>query len=309
VSEPLAVRPMHPFHRTELLVGAEGMDRLSAARACVIGLGGVGGYVVEALARSGIGHLTLVDFDVVCITNVNRQIHASRKTVRKSKAQLAAERCADIHPKGTYVPLDRFYDAETSEEILGPGFDLVFDCIDNMTAKVHLLETCVRKGLPVFSAMGAGGRTDPTRIRVSDLSETRGDPFARIVRDLLRQRGIESGVRCVWSDEAPNDLDEAAEASFRCICPDKDLKSRHSCEQRHQVQGTVAWMPAISGLTLAAAGVHHLLGRPELADRVTQAERAKSRRLGPSSKPSRAKKKQLAAAVAPGSAEETPQAR
>jgi tRNA A37 threonylcarbamoyladenosine dehydratase len=294
VSEPVAVRPMHPFHRTELLVGAAGMDRLSAARACVIGLGGVGGHVVEALVRSGIGHLTLVDFDVVCITNVNRQIHATRKTVRKSKAQLLAERCAEIHPKGTFAPLDLFYDADTSEQILGPGHDLVFDCIDNMTAKVHLLETCVRKGLPVYSAMGAGGRMDPTRVRVSDLSETRGDPFARIVRDLLRQRGIEQGIRCVWSDESPNDLDAAAEAAFRCICPDKDLKSRHSCEQRHQVQGTVAWMPAIFGLTLAAAGVHHLLGLPAVTDRVTRAEHAKSRRLGPSAKPPRSRKKELA---------------
>lgn len=289
-----AVRPMTPFHRTELLLGAEGMDRLGAARALVVGLGGVGSYVVEALVRSGIGHLTLVDFDVVCITNVNRQLHATRRTVRKSKAQLLAERCADIHPKCEVVPLDLFYDAETSERILGPGYDLVFDCIDNMTAKVHLLERCVQRGLPVFSAMGAGGRTDPTRIRVSDLSETRADPFARIVRELLRERGIERGVTCVWSDEEPNDLDEAAEASFRCICPDKDLKSRHSCEQRHQVQGTVAWMPAMFGLTLAAAGTHHLLGRDAVVDRVTRAERAKATRLPPSHKPSKARKKLLA---------------
>ncbi len=292
-----AVRPMHPFHRTELLVGGPGMDHLQRARACVIGLGGIGGYVVEALVRSGVGHLTLVDFDVVCITNVNRQLHASRKTVRKSKAQLAAERCAEINPRATVTALDRFYDAETSDEILAPGYDLVFDCIDNMTAKVHLLESCVRRGLPVFSAMGAGGRMDPTRVRVSDLSETRADPFAKIVRELLRQRGIETGIGCVWSDEPPNDLDQAAEDAFHCICPDKDLKSRHSCEQRHQVQGTVAWMPAVFGLTLAAAGVHQLLGRPEVVDRVTRGERHKNTRLGPSPKPSRAKKKELAATV------------
>lgn len=288
------IRPMHPFHRTELLVGGPGMDQLTAARVCVVGLGGIGGHVVEALARSAVGHLTLVDFDVVCITNVNRQLVATRRTVRKSKAQLLAERVQDINPKATVTPLDLFYDAETSDAILGPGYDLVFDCIDNMTAKIHLLESCVRRGLPVFAAMGAGGRMDPTRLRVSDVSETRADPFAKIVRELLRARGIESGVTCVWSDEPPNDLDEAAEESFRCICPDKDLKSRHSCEQRHQVQGTVAWMPAVFGLTLAAAGVHHLLGRPALADRVTRGERAKEARLGPSAKPSKARKKELA---------------
>ena len=174
----------------------------------------------------------------------------------------------------------------------------MFDCIDNMTAKVHLLEACVRRGQPVFSAMGAGGRMDPTRVRVSDLSETRADPFARIVRDLLRQKGIESGIRCVWSDESPNDLDEAAEESFRCICPDKDLKSRHSCEKRHQVQGTVSWMPAIFGLTLAAAGVHQLLGRPALTDRATKKET--SPRVPASRKPSRAEKKAMIAAVPAG---------
>lgn len=287
------LRPMHPFHRAELLLGGEGFDRLQASTALVVGMGGVGGHVAEALVRTGVGRLILVDFDVVCITNVNRQIVATRKTVRKSKVQVMAERCRDIAAKVEVEPLDLFYDADTSERIFATNPDVVFDCIDNMTAKVHLLETSVRTGRPVFSAMGAGGRMDPTRVRVSDLSETRGDPFARIVRDLLRQRGIESGIRCVWSDEPPNDLDQEAEASFRCICPDKDLKARHSCEKRHQVQGTVAWMPAIFGLTLAAAGVHHLLGLPAVEDRVT---RSPKQRMAPSAKkPSRARKKELAA--------------
>lgn len=290
------IRPMHPFHRTELLVGGDGFDHLQRSTALVVGLGGVGGHVAEALVRSGVGRLVLVDFDVVCITNVNRQIVATRKTVRRSKAQIMAERCRDIAAKVEVEPLDLFYDPETSERILGTNPDVVFDCIDNMTAKIHLLETCARTGRPVFSAMGAGGRMDPTRVRVSDLSETRVDPFARIVRDLLRQRGVETGVRCVWSDEPPNDLDEQAEDAFRCICPDKDLKSRHSCESRHQVQGTVAWMPAIFGLTLAAAGVHHLLGKAALEDRVTA--QAKRRMTPATGKPSRERRKALAAGAA-----------
>ena len=282
---------MHPFHRTELLVGGEGWDRLTRASACVIGLGGVGSYAAEALIRSGVGRLVLVDFDKVCITNVNRQLHATRRTVRDFKADLMAARALEINPTAEVRALNTFSDAETSAEILGDGYDVVFDCIDNMTAKVHLLATCAQRGQYVVSAMGAGGRVDPTRIRVSDVSETRGDPFARLVRDLLRQRGVERGVTAVWSDEPPNDLDEAAESSFRCICPDKDLKSRHSCERRHQVQGTVAWIPAMFGLTMAGVAVNRLLGR-EVEDRVTQQGK---RRMGPSEKPSRARKKALIA--------------
>lgn len=137
---------------------------------------------------------------------------------------------------------------------------------------------------------------DPTRVRVSDLSETSGDGFARLVRDLLRQRGITSGIPCVWSDEPAHDLDEAAEASFRCICPDKELKARHSCESRHQVQGTVAWMPAIFGLTMAGVAVNHLLGR-DLVDRVTHKSRTKDKpAVG---KLSRARKKELVRGLGP----------
>lgn len=291
--KPQGTRPMHPFHRTELLVGGDGYDKLAASSACVIGLGGVGGHAADALVRSGIGKLTFVDFDKVCITNVNRQLLATRRTVRSFKADLMAERAREINARAEVVAMNTFYEPETSEAILGSGYDIVLDCIDNMTAKVHLLSTCLQRGQYVISSMGAGGRMDPTRIRVSDVSETRGDGFARLVRDLLRQKGIETGIPCVWSDEPANDLDEEAEASFRCICPDKDLKARHSCEHRHQVQGTVAWMPAMFGLTMAGVAVNHLLGR-EIIDRATEATHQKQKRTKPSAgKPSRARKKEL----------------
>lgn len=282
------IRKMHPFHRTELLVGGEGFDRLAASRVAVIGLGGVGSYAAEALARSGVGHLTLVDFDKVCVTNVNRQLHATRKTVGKLKAELMAERARHINPKGDFVAVPRFYEAATSDEILGDGFDVVIDCIDNMTAKLHLLQTCHERGWTVLSAMGAGGRMDPTRVRVSDISETHTDPFARIVRDGLRQRGIRRGIVAVWSDEPPHALDPWAQETFRCICPGKDENTKHSCEKRFQVQGTVAWMPSIFGLTLAGVAAHHLLGRT-IADRP-----APSRRDRPApGKPSRERKRAL----------------
>ncbi|MEZ4242106.1 MAG: tRNA threonylcarbamoyladenosine dehydratase, partial [Myxococcota bacterium] len=245
------LRPMHPFHRTELLVGAEGWDRLAGASACVIGRGGVGGHAADALARAGVGRLVLVDFDKVCITNVNRQLVATRGTVRRFKAELMAEHVRDVNAKAQATPIVKFYDPETADEILADGYDVVLDCIDNMTAKVDLLATCHARGQYVISSMGAGGRLDPTRIRVSDVSETRGDGFARLVRKLLRERGVEAGIPAVWSDEPANDLDPAAEASFRCICPDKDVKARHQCERRHQVQGTVSFLPAMFGLTMA----------------------------------------------------------
>lgn len=254
------MRKMHPFHRTELLVGGDGFDRLTEARVCVIGLGGVGSYAAEALVRAGVGHLTLVDFDKVCVTNVNRQLHATRKTVGKSKAELMGERCVAINPKAEVRVEATFYDHSTSDALLAGGYDYVVDGIDNMTAKIHLLKTCVQRGIPVISAMGAGGRMDPTRIRVTDLSATRIDPFARIVRDLLRKEGIEQGIECVWTDEPPNDLDAAAQAAFYCICAEKE-NGKHTCDARLQVQGSVSWMPAMFGLTMAGTVVNRLLGR------------------------------------------------
>ncbi len=254
------MRSMHPFHRTELLVGGAGYDRLSEARICIIGLGGVGGHAAEAVVRSGVGHVTLVDFDTVCITNLNRQIHATRKTVGKRKATLMQERCQHINPHAEVRSLVAFYEAENSDEILGEGYDYVFDCIDNMKAKLHLLEACVGRGIPVISALGAGGRLDPLRVQVTDISKTHTDPFARLVRQNLRQKGIDGGIECVWTDEPPNTLDAEAMVNFRCICPGQDDNDKHHCDRRLQVQGSVPWMPAIFGLTMAATAVNRLIG-------------------------------------------------
>ncbi len=284
----MSARAMHPFHRTELLVGGDGFDRLASSRACVIGIGGVGSYAAEALARAGVGHLTLVDFDRVCVTNVNRQLIATRKTVRKHKAELMAERALAINPKASVVARTEFYESETSEAILASGFDLVLDCIDNMKAKLHLLQTAIEGNQYIVSAMGAGGRVDPTRVRVSDLSETHTDPFARIVRDGLRQRGIHDALPCVWSDEPPHDLDPVAQAGFRCICPDKSANDKHTCDQRLQVQGTVSWMPSIFGLTMAGVAVNHLLGTE-----VRSQTRAPPTRQRPTAKLGRDRKRAL----------------
>lgn len=262
---------MHAFQRTELLVGQAGFDRLHQARFLVVGLGGVGSYAAEALVRAGVGHLTLCDFDRVCLTNLNRQLHATRRTVGAAKAPLMAERCRSINPKAEVRVQQVFYEAATSEVLLSPGYDGVLDAIDNVTAKVHLLAECARRGLAVVSAMGAGGRTDPTRIRVTDLSRTARDPLARVVRRELRERGITRGIECVWSDEPPGELDAEVQAAFHCICPSGD-NDHHSCSHRNVVQGTVPWIPAMFGMMLAGTAVNRLLGRPVLtADQAASA--------------------------------------
>jgi tRNA A37 threonylcarbamoyladenosine dehydratase len=266
---------MHPFHRTELIVGQEGFARLQQARMMVVGLGGVGSWAVEALARAGVGTLTLVDFDDVCLTNLNRQLHATRRTVGASKAALMAERVRAINPKARVVCEQVFYDADTSERLLAEPQDAVLDCIDNVTAKVHLLATCLARGQRVWSAMGAGGRIDPTRVRITDLSRTQKDPLARVVRKELRRLGITTGIECAWTDEEPNVLDADVEAAFRCICP--TTNDKHSCDSRNVVQGTVPWVPAIFGMMMAGAAVNRLLARPVLsADREAVAPTAAS---------------------------------
>ena len=252
---------MHPFHRTELLVGQEAFEKLQNSSFCVIGLGGVGSWAAEALARTAVGHLTLVDFDQVCITNLNRQLMATRGTVGGWKAELMGERAREIHRKGDIRVISKFYSPETADEILDRDYDYVLDCIDNMTAKVHLVETCRARGIPVMSSLGAGGRMDPTRIRVTDLKSTRNDRFGAIFRDLLRKKGIDEGLECVWSDEPANDLDPFVQAGFKCICPNKDWNDMHSCEQRFQVQGTVPWITSMFGMTMAGAVVNRVLGK------------------------------------------------
>lgn len=260
---------MHPFQRTELLLGRAAFERLRHARFLVVGLGGVGSFAAEALARAGVGHLVLCDFDQVCLTNLNRQLHATRRTIGAAKAPLMAERCRSINPKAEVRVEQVFYEASTSEALLAPGYDAVLDAIDNVTAKVHLLASCVGRGQPVWSAMGAGGRTDPSRVRVTDLSRTARDPLARVIRRELRDRGISRGIECVWSDEPPNALDAEVQADFHCICPNGD-NDHHSCSHRNVVQGTVPWIPAMFGLMLAGTAVNRILGRPVLdADQAT----------------------------------------
>ena len=260
---PVQLRPRGPlprrWDRLVRLVGDDGASRLVAAHVCVVGLEGVGGYLVESLARSAVGQLTLVDFDDVCVTNVNRQIQAFLTTVGQSKSALLAERVRAINPDANVRPLQAFYDASTAEKLLTPSPDFVVDAIDNVTAKLDLITRCLQLRIPIVSISGAGARWDPTRVRVADLSETRGDPLARTIRKELARRGVDTakhvGVPVVFSEEAvqPPEVPVWDEAEgFRCICPHQE-DSPHACEKRRVIYGTASFVT--SAFAAAAASV------------------------------------------------------
>lgn len=253
---------MHPFHRTELIVGRKGWARLQRARVLVVGLGGVGSYAAEAIARAGVGTIGLVDFDDVCLTNLNRQLHAFRRTVGLPKSELMEQRVRAINPRAKVQSWYRFFEESTSQEILEPGWDWVIDCIDNVTAKLHLLQTVPTEQTRVVTALGAGSKLDPTRVQVSPLHKTRIDPLARVIRKELRRRDAAlEPITAVWSDEPPVQLDDDVADAFRCICPGGD-NEHHSCGSRNLIQGTVSFVPSIFGLTAAGVVVNAVSGSP-----------------------------------------------
>jgi tRNA A37 threonylcarbamoyladenosine dehydratase len=247
------------------------MQRLAQAHVVVMGMGGVGSFAVEGLIRSGVGRLTLVDFDEVCVTNFNRQLHAVAGSTGKPKVQLMAERVRSINPEAFVEPIQAFYEASTSEALLNPVPDFVVDCIDNVTAKLHLLATCIQRGIPVVSSMGAAAKLDPSRIQVADLCETHRDPLARAMRkNLSRHYGIDctrpTGITAIFSDEGVNDptaLDyDAAFGGFQCVCPHRE-NSPHSCEKRSIIHGTAVFVTSVFGMYAASVVVRQLAGRWE----------------------------------------------
>jgi len=260
-----AYRLHRRFDRIGRLVGDSGMERLLGAHVMVVGLGGVGSFAVEALARSGVGTLTLVDFDRVCVTNTNRQLQALSTSVARPKATMLAERVRAINPQATANPLPLFYSAKTCDEILGHKPDFVVDAIDNVTAKCHLIAACKQRNLPIVSSMGASGRMDPTRLQVADLSETKIDPLADAVRRTLRQKydfppkGA-FGIPAVYSTEppaTPHELHYDGGDGFRCVCPG-GTNDFHSCEERRVIYGTAGFVTGAFGLACASVVVRAL---------------------------------------------------
>ena len=246
------------FSRTQLLLGADGMKRLLAARVAVFGIGGVGGYTAEALARSGVGTLDLIDDDRVCLTNVNRQIFATRKTVGQYKVDVAKARIQEIHPDAVVYTYKTFYAPQTASQFDFLQYDYVVDAIDTVTAKLELIEQAQKAGVPVISSMGAGNKMDPTAFEVADIYETSVCPLARVMRRELKKRGIRK-LKVVYSREpamTPVD-DMAISCRTHCICPPGTARK---CTQRRQVPGSNAFVPAVVGLILAGEVVKDLSG-------------------------------------------------
>jgi tRNA threonylcarbamoyladenosine dehydratase len=248
------------FDRMGRLVGDEKMKKLFESHVMVIGLGGVGSWAAESIARSGVGRMTLIDFDEICITNANRQLHALQGLVGKKKSEVMAERLRKINPQAQIESLPLFYNAETSEQILSLKPDYIVDAIDNLTAKTHLLNVCHRQNLRVITSGGASAKMDPTRIKITDLAKTEVDPMAHTVRKILRQeyhfpRTKHFGIPCVYSDEIPMEpveLKYDLGQGFKCVCPQGSKNNLHGCVERSVIYGTSSFVTGSFGLTMAS---------------------------------------------------------
>lgn len=249
---------LNQFSRTQLLFGAEAMEKLRQARVAVFGIGGVGGYTVEALARSGIGALDLIDDDRICLTNINRQIFATRKTVGQFKVDVAEQRVLDIDPDITVNTYKMFYTPQTADQFDFTQYDYIVDAIDTVTGKLELVEQADKAGTPIISCMGAGNKIDPTAFEVADIFETSMCPLARIMRQELKKRGIKK-LKVAYSKEQPLKPIDDMTISCRahCICPPGTARK---CTQRRQVPGSNAFVPSVAGLILAGEVIKDLSG-------------------------------------------------
>ena len=237
------------LQRTELLIKEEGIERLQSANILIVGLGGVGSFAAEFLVRSGIGNLTIVDGDTVDITNINRQLPALNSTIGKNKTDVVAERILDINPELNLKKINEFLEPERMEKILTQEkFDYVLDCIDSLSPKLALIITCKRKKIKLVSAMGAGGKTDPSKVMVRDISKTNNCFLAKQIRKKLKKEQIHKGFRCVFSTE---------------IQDENSLKMTDGSNYKKSFYGTISYMPAIFGLYAAAEVIRFLLKKEQ----------------------------------------------
>lgn len=244
------------FSRTELLLGKEAMQRLEGARVAVFGIGGVGGYVCEALARSGVGALDLVDDDKVCLTNLNRQIIATRKTVGRYKTEVMKERILDINPKAKVEIHNCFFLPKNADDFPFEEYDYIVDAVDTVTAKISLVMKAKECNVPIISSMGAGNKLDASQFKVADIYKTKVCPLAKVMRRELKKRGVKK-LKVVYSEEQPTRPKEDMSIGCRtnCICPPG---AKHKCTERRDIPGSVAFVPAVAGLIIAGEVVKDL---------------------------------------------------
>ena len=247
---------LNQFSRTELLLGKDAMEKLADSRVAVFGIGGVGGYTVEALARSGVGTIDIIDDDKVCLTNINRQIYATHKTVGKYKVDVAKERILEINPQANVNIFKTFYSPETVDSFDFNNYDYVVDAIDTVTGKIELVMNADKTGTPIISSMGAGNKLNPAEFEVADIYKTSVCPLAKVMRHELKKRGIKK-LKVVYSKEKPITPieDMAISCKAHCICPPGTARK---CTQRRQVPGSNAFVPSVVGLIIAGEVIKDL---------------------------------------------------
>ena len=247
---------LNQFSRTQLLLGEEAMEKLKNSRVAVFGVGGVGGYVCEALVRSGVGAFDLIDDDKVCLTNLNRQVIATRKTVGKYKVDVMKERMLEINPNVDVRIHKCFFLPENADEFPFEEYDYVVDAVDTVTAKIELVMKCKEKNVPIMSSMGAGNKLDASQFKVADIYKTKVCPLAKVMRRELKKRRVRK-LKVVYSEELPKRPIEDMSISCRthCICPPG---AAHKCTERRDIPGSVAYVPSVAGLIIAGEVVKDL---------------------------------------------------
>lgn len=246
----------HSLSRTELLIGKDGLDRLKCSKVVVFGIGGVGSFTVEALARSGVGTLILIDDDTVCLTNLNRQIHATYKTISQPKVEVMKERILSINHKCNVITHQTFVLNDNIADIIPDDATYVVDAIDTITAKISLAVYCEKKGIPLISSMGTGNKFDPTMFKVTDIYKTKICPLAKVMRYELKKRGVKK-LKVVYSEEIPTKPkeEEVVTCKTGCVCTGGSKK----CASKRQIPGSMPFVPPVAGMIIASQVVNDIL--------------------------------------------------
>ena len=249
---------LNQFSRTELLIKKEGIDKLQNAKIAIFGIGGVGSFVVEGLVRSGVGNFVLIDDDKICLTNLNRQIIATRKTIGKYKVDVMKERILEINPNANVETYQEFYMPNSETNIINKDLSYVVDSIDTVTAKIEIIRQCKNINIPVISSMGTGNKLDPSKFEITDIYKTSICPLAKVMRKQLRKRNIDN-LKVIYSKEEPIKIDEYSNNSCKtnCICPPG---TKRKCSIRNQVPGSISFVPSVAGLMIAGEVIRDIIG-------------------------------------------------
>ena len=243
--------------RTRLLIGDEAIQKLKSSTVAIFGIGGVGSFAVEALGRCGIGNLVLIDSDKINITNVNRQIHSTEKTVGRYKVDVMKERLEDINPAVKVQTCNRMYNEDTKDELIHDSYDYVIDAIDTVSSKISLIINCIDRGIPIVSSMGAGNKLDPAKLRIADIYETSMCPLAKIMRHELKKQGVKA-LKVVYSTEKPLKIN----AVFETRNESGEKGDANTSIYNKAPIGSIAFVPSVAGLMLASVAVRDLIGIP-----------------------------------------------